>query len=112
MAGVVVVEGLCGVNEPDPMQLLVVVMLWLLGVGDFGGGGGGLRLPCSCGCVCYRADICRGNRGVDGCAADDVHEEGMLSVETIGISIGSLSQSVSASGAMYRFDSSGSRPRR
>lgn len=24
MAGVVVVEGLCGVNEPDPMQLLVV----------------------------------------------------------------------------------------
>lgn len=38
VAGVVVVEGLCGVNEPDPMQLLVVVMLWLLGVGDFGGG--------------------------------------------------------------------------
>lgn len=49
---------------------------------------------------------------MDGCAADDVHEEGMLSVETIGISIGSLSQSVSVSGAMYRFDSSGSRPRR
>lgn len=42
MAGVVVVEGLCGVNEPDPMQLLVVVMLWLLGVGDFWGGGGGV----------------------------------------------------------------------
>lgn len=45
MAGVVVVEGLCGVNEPDPMQLLVVVMLWLLGVGDFGGGGGDLGYP-------------------------------------------------------------------
>lgn len=39
MAGVVVVEGLCGVNEPDPMQLLVVVMLWLLGVGVLGIGG-------------------------------------------------------------------------
>lgn len=25
MAGVVVVEGLCGVNEPDPMQLLVEI---------------------------------------------------------------------------------------
>lgn len=46
MAGVVVVEGLCGVNEPDPMQLLVVVMLWLLGVGVLGiGGGGDLGYP-------------------------------------------------------------------
>jgi hypothetical protein len=87
VAGVMVVEGLRGVDEPDPMQLSVVSFTpWSLGLGG--------QLPCSCGYVCYGADICRRDRGMDGCAADDVHEEGMLCVETIDVSDSSLYQPV------------------